>query len=61
MTAPIPALSVEQTATALGVHPNTVYRLIRRRELRAAKVGSVYRIRQPAIDELLSRQPRRKK
>ncbi len=56
MTQPTPALDVRGAAKALDVHRNTVYRLIRRRELKATRVGGwVYRIRQSAIDELLSK------
>lgn len=39
------AVSVAGAARLLAVHPETVRRLIRRRQLEAFRVGRVYRIR----------------
>jgi len=50
-----PALSPSQAQRALGLESiNTVYRLIQRGELPAAKVGRIYRIRQQDIEAFLA-------
>jgi excisionase family DNA binding protein len=55
-----PLLSVTQAAGALGVHPNSVYRLIERGQLRAQRVGRVWRIRPEDLGDTLAPEPRRK-
>lgn len=37
-------LTVDEAATRLNVHPETIRRMIRRGELAAVKAGAVYRI-----------------
>ncbi len=53
MTLPVPVLTVPQVATVLQVHRNTVHRLIRRKQLRARKVGRLTRVRQSDLDSYL--------
>ena len=43
--------SIQQTADLLGVHYNTVYRMVRRGELEAYKVGRIIRISDEDIEE----------
>ena len=43
--------SIKQTADLLGVHYNTVYRMVRRGELEAYKVGRIIRISDEDIEE----------
>lgn len=43
--------SIRQTADLLGVHYNTVYRMVRRGELGACKVGRIIRISDEDIEE----------
>jgi putative molybdopterin biosynthesis protein len=43
--------SIRQTADLLGVHYNTVYRMVRRGELEAYKVGRIIRISDEDIEE----------
>jgi excisionase family DNA binding protein len=43
-------LTVNEAAAELRVHPETIRRLIRRGELDATKVGSVWRVPAGAID-----------
>lgn len=43
--------SIRQTADLLGVHYNTVYRMVRRGELEAYKVGRIIRISDENIEE----------
>ena len=43
--------SIRQTADLLGVHYNTVYRMVRRGELEAVKVGRIIRIADEDIEE----------
>lgn len=42
-------LTVDETAAELRVHPETVRRMIRRGEIAAIKIGSVYRL---SLDDL---------
>ena len=48
-------LNIYEVARYLGVSVRTVYRLVRRGELRAFKVGAVWRFKQEDIDEMLGR------
>ncbi len=45
-------LTAQQVAVRLSIHPTTVYRLIKERELPAIKIGRSYRI---PLDEILAR------
>ena len=47
------ALSIPEAAGRLSVHPKTVYNLIQRGELRAVKVGRLWRIPEPFLNEYL--------
>jgi excisionase family DNA binding protein len=49
-------LSVSEVAAQLGVCRDTVYRLIQRGELPAARVGSLLRVRRPGLEAYLLRQ-----
>ena len=49
-------LTVSEVADQLRVSTMTVYRLIKSRELRAARVGKSYRLREEDIDAYLSKQ-----
>jgi excisionase family DNA binding protein len=49
-------LRVDQVAEVLQVHPQTVYNLLRRGKIRAAKVGRAWRIKPEAIDDYLEDQ-----
>jgi excisionase family DNA binding protein len=48
-------LSVGEVAAQLGVCRDTVYRLIQRGELPAARVGSLLRVRRPGLEAYLVR------
>ena len=55
------AMTPEQVAEYLQVKTHAVYRLIRRRQLAASKIGRTYRISKEAVDTFLqsaSTQPR---
>jgi excisionase family DNA binding protein len=43
-------MTVHDLAAYLRVHPSTIYRLVKRRELRAFKVGADWRFNREAID-----------
>jgi excisionase family DNA binding protein len=49
--------SPEEAAEALGVHVKTVRRACRRGELRAARLGSVWRIRAEDVRRLFDAEP----
>jgi excisionase family DNA binding protein len=49
-----PALSVHQTADRLGLHDNTVYRLIRTGKLPAFRVGQQLRVDPGALDAFIA-------
>lgn len=49
-------LSIKQVAEQLGVEYKTVYRLIRKGELPAAKIGGVYRLRPGDVDAYVEQQ-----
>ncbi|BCZ86487.1 MULTISPECIES: helix-turn-helix domain-containing protein [Thermus] len=46
-------LSVKEAASALGVHPNHIYRLVWRGELRAARLGARLIIPRKELERLL--------
>ena len=50
------AVDVDETAALLSVHKNTILREIRRGNLRAMKIGRVYRVRVTEIHAYLARQ-----
>ena len=41
---------LEEVATYLRVHPSTIYRLLKKKQLPAFKVGSDWRFNQESID-----------
>jgi excisionase family DNA binding protein len=43
-------LTLEETAAMLRVHPSTIYRLLRKKELPAFCVGSDWRFNRESID-----------
>ena len=47
-------LSVEEVATALKVHQNTVYKWLNAGELCGTKIGGAWRIRQSDINSLFN-------
>jgi excisionase family DNA binding protein len=47
-------LTVEEAAKILHLHPFTVLKLIKRGELKASKIGRVYRIRESAIEDFMN-------
>ena len=49
-------LSVKDVAEQLGVDIKTIYRLIRKGDLPAGKIGNVYRLRQSDVDSYVERQ-----
>ena len=50
LAAPAGMLTVEEVADYLHVHPSTIYRLLKRKELPAFKVGSDWRFNVEQID-----------
>src|SRR6476469_9698690 len=46
-------LSVEDVATALGIHRKTVERYLREGKLRGVKLGTMYRIKRTDLDDWL--------
>ena len=44
-------LTVTEVAEYLHVHPSTIYRLLRKREIPAFRVGSDWRFNRESIDE----------
>lgn len=47
---PLPAYKVRQAATLMGVHPNTVYRMIRGGRLKTVRTGHGRSHRIPATE-----------
>ena len=43
-------MTLEEVASYLRVHPSTIYRLLKRKQLPAFKVGSDWRFNQESID-----------
>lgn len=50
-----PIHTVDGAAQLLHLHPFTVLKLIKKRLLKASKIGRVYRIRESAIEDFLDR------
>jgi excisionase family DNA binding protein len=49
-------MTVSETMAALGIaHPNTIYSMLRRKELRGFKIRKVYRIETASVQEYLDR------
>ena len=48
-----PFMSIEEVADLLGVNYQLIYRLVRSGELRAARIGRVYRVAQTDLDAYL--------
>jgi excisionase family DNA binding protein len=46
-------MTINEVADYLRVHPSTIYRLLKRRELPAFKVGSDWRFNSESIDRWL--------
>lgn len=46
-------ISVEDAAKRLGLHPDSIRRFIRNRELKAFRFGGVYRIRKADFEEFI--------
>ena len=46
----VKVLTLEEVANYLRVHPSTIYRLLKKRELPAFKVGSDWRFNLESID-----------
>ncbi|HZP44734.1 MAG TPA: helix-turn-helix domain-containing protein [Candidatus Binataceae bacterium] len=44
-------MTLEEVASYLRVHPSTIYRLLKKRQLPAFKVGSDWRFNQESIDQ----------
>ncbi len=57
-TPPIPLLTVPEAAAVLRIHPNTVWKLFRRRLLKRTKVGRSSRVRQSELERFIERQQR---
>jgi excisionase family DNA binding protein len=57
-TAKVESLTVDQVAARWGVHPQTVWRELRRGNLRAIKVGRATRIRETEIQRYEHRNQR---
>lgn len=53
---PISLVSVREVAGELGVHPETIRRLIHDGRLDAVRVGRVLRVHRAALDSFLARQ-----
>jgi len=54
MTAPIPLLTIPETAAALAVSPRTVYALIGDGKLASVTFGRSRRIRQTALERFIA-------
>lgn len=46
-------ISVEDAAKRLGLHPDSIRRFIRNRELKAFRFGGVYRIKKTDFEEFI--------
>jgi excisionase family DNA binding protein len=46
-------ISVEEAAKRLGLHPDSIRRFIRKKELKAFRFGGVYRIRKTDFEEFI--------
>lgn len=54
-----PVLTIKEIAEFLRVHPSTIYRLIKRREMPVFRVGSDWRITQYALEKWLRQAEKR--
>jgi len=52
-------LTVSEVAEYLHVHPSTIYRLLRKREIPAFRVGSDWRFNRESIDDWRTARERR--
>jgi excisionase family DNA binding protein len=52
-------LTVAEVAEYLHVHPSTIYRLLRKREIPAFRVGSDWRFNRESIDDWRTARERR--
>lgn len=52
-------LTVTEVAEYLHVHPSTIYRLLRKREIPAFRVGSDWRFNRESIDDWRTARERR--
>jgi len=57
VASPVKVLTVVEIADYLRVHPSTIYRLLRKGNLPAFKVGSDWRFSLDSIDEWRLQQP----
>ncbi len=48
-------MDTEEVAEYLGIHPKTVMNLVERKQLKASKVGRVWRFRKSDVDAYLER------
>jgi excisionase family DNA binding protein len=48
-------MTLEEVAAYLKVHSSTVYRLVKRKQLPAIRIGSKFRFRTADIDEWITR------
>lgn len=46
-------ISVEEAAKRLGLHPDSIRRFIRNKELKAFRFGGVYRIKKTDFEEFI--------
>ncbi|MEE8362698.1 MAG: helix-turn-helix domain-containing protein [Dehalococcoidia bacterium] len=49
-----PLLNIREAAAYLGLSPYTLYRLVERREVPAAKIGGSWRLSRPRLDEFIA-------
>lgn len=49
-------LTPEQVGKILQIHPLTVLKYIKNKQIKASKLGRVYRIKENAIDDFLDKQ-----
>ena len=52
---PLPVLTIDETASILGVERSTIYRLLRAGDLESVRVGQRQRIRPEDLDAYLER------
>jgi excisionase family DNA binding protein len=51
-----PLLDSDQAAAILKIHPKTLQKLARRREIRALQIGKAWRFRASVLDEWIQQQ-----
>jgi excisionase family DNA binding protein len=51
-----PLLDSDQAAAILKIHPKTLQRMARRRDIRALQIGKVWRFRASVLDEWIQQQ-----